>query len=304
MVPLAAFFGAAPLQPLNDSAAFNVAVSRKLGRMGDTAGGANKDINTSAPASLKEKYECTRDSNCNPDQKCSPSSNKCAPICSVVSCSGSTPHCLAQTPHSYSCRQCLSDTHCAAGKQCSGYSCTNCPRGSSCRCPSGKVADGNGGCYDPCAGKSCPGGYCSGGSCHCYGSDSWNGSSCVPPDPCAGKSCPGGYCSGGVCYCETGSAWNGSECVKQKGGCSDEEIAAGTQDNDVCRSLCASKCNRMYSASPQQGWGGINRQYLYEYSRMGMVCTGYRKSCGYNCTTGWDIKYAGYPWTCQIAVQQ
>ena len=49
------------------------------------------------------------------------------------------------------------------------------------------------------------------------------------------------------------------------------------------------------------------------YDRMGakfagqeIVCTRYPDPCGYNCTKGWNIRYAeslGNPYTCQTAVQ-
>ena len=101
--------------------------------MGDTAGGANKDINTSAPASLKEKYECTRDSECADTQKCS--GNKCIPVCQGVSCA-SAKECIYKGPHAYACEfkdPCMKDPCPADYPVCESqgkeYSCSPCPRG-------------------------------------------------------------------------------------------------------------------------------------------------------------------------------
>ena len=331
-----------PIQPLNDSAAFTVAASQKLGRMGSLSGTADENYSSSSSSTPKEKWECTRDTDCASSEKCNMSTNKCVSICSLASCSGSTPYCQAQEPHNYACRQCLSNSHCPAGKQCSSYSCTNCPRGSTCTCPSGQVADGAGGCFNPCSpnpcgsttptcsssganysckctstscptGKTCNGTSCvnctRGSSCNCpsgkvadgYGGcfDPCNPNYCGSSTPvcsssganyscaCTESSCPAGKkCSSGSCVncsegescnCPVGQAANGS------GSCQ-------TVDRNAdCVKYCGS--GFVYDR-PGALYGGTER-----------VCTKYPYSCGYNCTTGWDIWYANNPYTCQQAIQ-
>ena len=132
----------------DDSAAFTVAAAKKLTAGDNIYGVTGKELNTnpSTPSNPKETYECTRDGNCASTQKCNTATNKCVPTCDLVTCANNK-FCVAGTSHSYSCKDCLTDTNCTAGKKCSSNSCVSCSEGDeNCRCPSGEVADGKGGC--------------------------------------------------------------------------------------------------------------------------------------------------------------
>ena len=137
---------ATPATLLNDSETFTVAAAQKLGTIQKAFGTPEKGLNTATPSTPKETLECTRDGNCANDQKCNTATNKCVSTCSLATCSNGK-FCVAGTSHSYSCKDCLTDTNCTAGKKCSGNSCISCSEGDeNCRCPSGEVADGKGGC--------------------------------------------------------------------------------------------------------------------------------------------------------------
>lgn len=141
--------------------------------------------------SSKEKYECTRDTDCAGNQKCS--ANKCVATCSLPSsCYGLTPYCLADNAHSYTCRQCLSNANCSADKKCSGYS-----------------------CVAACSGISCSGGkQCLSNGAHGYSCvDCLTNDHCAAGNKCSGNGCTACAAEDKTCRCPDGQVADG------KGGC-------------------------------------------------------------------------------------
>ncbi len=221
---------------LNDSAAFTVAKSIKLGRDASDSrlpGGKTPYSNTLPP---KEKYECVKDADCAGVFICR--SNKCIDPCTGVTCPGGQrcsvgkcvscsrgeacgctgttvssgsgscfdpcdPNkCVSTTPTcsrsgaDYSCA--CTSTSCGAGKKCSGSSCTNCAVNESCNCPSGQKANGSGGC----ATVACS-----------------SNSDCGAGKQCANAGTTSAYCyncsANSQCTCPSGQLANGAGgCVK------------------------------------------------------------------------------------------
>ena len=163
------------------------AAAIKLGNMSNEAHTVSKEM---GPTSGKEKLECTRDSDCASTQRCNMNSNKCVDTCSMVSCIGGR-YCLAEGNHSYSCKGCLTNSHCSADKKCSNYS-----------------------CVDVCSGVTCN----SGKQCKASGTNSYTCVDCVTDSNCAaGNKCSGNSCvactEGDACRCPTGEVADGT------GGC-------------------------------------------------------------------------------------
>lgn len=109
------------------------------------------------------KYDCLSDTDCAASQKCG-SNGTCVSICTmgnpICSATDKTKKCLdlnangnPRQPHKYECVECLAVSDCGAGYTCNknnGYKCEVCPDGvSGCNCPSGQVANGQGGCKTP-----------------------------------------------------------------------------------------------------------------------------------------------------------
>ncbi len=230
---------------MNDSHAFRLAKSVKLGR--DTSSRRMPDIKSSYSSSLpsKEKYECVKDADCAGTLVCR--SNKCIDPCTGVACPGGQKcsvgkcvscsrgescgcsslnvsngsgacfdpcnpnRCTSTTPScsrsgaNYSCA--CTSTSCGAGKKCSGSSCTNCSANESCNCPSGQKANGSGGCATVA---------CSGNS------------DCGAGKQCANAGTTSAYCyncsANTQCTCPSGQLSNGS------GGC----VRPVCTDNTTC----------------------------------------------------------------------
>lgn len=128
--------------------------------------------------------------------------------------------------------------------------CVACSAGESCGCPSGKIADGNGGCKsaDPCADVSCSGGQvCSNGACGCpsskpYWSDGYcractSDSHCGSSQQCdtVTYTCVSVTCPNTTCY----SIQNHS-CVEKSGCCTSDSQCASNEAcvNNTCEEQC------------------------------------------------------------------
>ena len=222
------------------------------------------------------------------------------------------------------------------------YQCEMCPAGEKCNCPDGKVSNGKGECvacnnsdacewnqYCSAAGttaSACEPVKCSGEqyvedhACHGCGDAMKGCKSCSSSNSC--DVCEIAYnlradkagCE--LKQCEEGSALNMTtgECVKCSEGATGcktdpdggDPIDTGCEegytlvdgkctldDKDAdCRRLCGN--DGFYYDRPGAKLNGKER-----------VCTRYPLSCGYGCTTGWDIKYLvnDTVYTCQTAIQ-
>lgn len=191
---------------------------------------------------------CAKGEQCNcPDGKKADGKGACeAPnYCEPNPCRGTTPKCTQSSLMSsgYACG--CTNTSCGAGNSCSVpcdalrlicvmnpadakvliYNCAPCQKGATdCRCPSGQVADGEGGCSANCtAGQTdCP---------LCADGEVFDGTECRMP--CKGVKCPSGYeCQNGdgvgccVVKCQKGQ----TDCPL----CSSGQIYDGTK----CRMPC------------------------------------------------------------------
>ena len=223
------------------------------------------------------------------------------------------------------------------------YQCEMCPAGEKCNCPDGKVSNGRGECVvcnnsnacewnqycsaagttaSACEAVKCPAGqYVENHACSscadsmkgckaCSSSNSCD--SCeiaynlrADKSGCELKTCEGKTalnmktgkcepCSDGAVSCETDPGTGEPVDTECDDGYSLVNGKCVQDDKDAdCRRLCGN--DGFYYDRPGAKLDGKER-----------VRTRYPLSCGYGCTTGWDIKYLvnGTVYTCQTAVQK
>lgn len=247
----------------------------------------------------------------------------------------STPKCYPNVESRSHTSYCgCTDDSCAQAYKCEKnvlgkiHKCMPCPAGETCGCKDGKKSNGNGYCVECISDSDCPGDQ----MCQING----NEASCVEPKEDDGCVTQCGY---GYVYDRQGgkTGKNG----KQEKVCTKYPLECGYActngwrirylvNNTEYTCQEAAQCddkdyNVNASANPHPDYSGCpsgndlkdarcisNCGEGFKYDRMGgknkgkeVVCTKYPKSCGWNCTTGWNITYLvdGTNYTCQQAYQ-
>ncbi len=222
------------------------------------------------------------------------------------------------------------------------YQCEMCPAGEKCDCPDGKISNGKGQCVACNSDNDCAyNQYCTNAgkttaSCsvlNCSGSQYIANHKCNDCDS-AMKGCTS--CSSANSCDTCNIAYN---LRKDKSGCELKECAKGETLNyttGACEkcpegaTACTSSPDDPdpVSTDCEEGYTLVNGKCVkndfdaecrricgnneFYYDRPGAklkgkerVCTRYPASCGYSCTTGWDIRYLvdGTVYTCQTAIQ-
>ena len=319
---------------LNDSESFRIARAMKLSEALDEGGpGPGSLVPYTVKKAGKEiPGKCDSSADCDPNEYCT-TAKICKNLCEKSmtypkreNCATmkTTPVCAIEGDTRTSYCACT-ETSCGPAWKCSKtgdkYQCEMCLAGEKCGCPDGKISNGKGQCVACNSDNDCT--Y----KQHCTDAGQTTAScallNCTGSQYVANHKCNDcGSAMPGCTSCSSATSCNSCEIAynlrKDKSGCDLKECADNEKLNystGVCEK-CPDGSSLVNGECVKDDWDADCRRICgnneFYYDRPGAkldgkerVCTRYPASCGYACTTGWDIKYLvnGTVYTCQTAIQ-